>query len=88
MSSIPDTQTVRQLVLATLAQLGLSQAMPYGEIILLRDRQYAGRRFDFEGVQAVWSIPKGTVEFFAEDGRLLQTVQVEGQDGASASQAA
>ncbi len=88
MSSIPDTQTVRQLVLATLAQLGLSQAMPYGEIVLLRDRQYAGRRFNYEGVQAVWSIAKGTIEFVGEDGQLLQTVQVEGKAGSSAGQAA
>lgn len=75
---------VRRLVVDTLAEFGLAgDTASVCETPLLRDAARSGRRFQCQGVRAVWFADDGGISFFAEDGRFLKTVAV----GASASTA-
>ncbi len=71
---------IRELVFQTVKQLGCESTTLLGEIILIRDGQYAGRRFEFEGLRAVWWIGAGRIDFHADTGALLRSVVVEGEN--------
>ena len=47
-----------------------------GQTFLLRNRQLVGRRFCFEGVEAVWLSAEGQTKFYGEEGELLRVVNL------------
>jgi hypothetical protein len=87
MMNLAQIETVRKVVLDTLAELGMPDAnwSLVNETILVRDRRYAGRRFGFEGIQAVWLASQGSIEFYAEDDQLLKTVSLTQPGGEEAA---
>jgi hypothetical protein len=68
---------IRELITATLHDLGLGDAKPAGERLLIKDQFYLGCRFDFEGASAIWLEEFGQVRFFGDTGRLLKVVRVK-----------
>jgi hypothetical protein len=70
-----QTQTVRQIVADTLANLGLAGAQPCRETVLIRGGVYCGRRFDAENAHAVWFVEEGEIKIFAPDGRVIRVVE-------------
>ncbi len=75
---ISQIESARQIVLATLARLGTPQVdgAKIKETALLSDRDHPGRRFQFEKIRAIWFADAGAIEFFDDDGNLLETVHV------------
>jgi hypothetical protein len=73
-----QVESIRKLVQATLAELGMPDAnwSLVNETILVRDRHFAGRRFGFAGIRAVWLADQGIVEFYDENDDLLRVVTV------------
>ena len=71
-----DNASIRQAVIDVASELGVSDAAISRTIILTRDRNYAGQRFLFDGIQAVWLMDENVIRFYADDGALLKTVTV------------
>ena len=69
-------ESVRQVVVDTLAQLGASSPEPGSltEKSLRYDSAHCGYRFQYQQIRAVWFADAPAVDFFADDGRLLATV--------------
>jgi hypothetical protein len=80
MEAMLPIESIRRLVLATLAELGMPDAnwSLVKETVLRRDRSHTGRRFAYAGVRAVWFPEANVVDFFAEDGTFLKTVPLAG----------
>ena len=45
-------------------------------VVLIRDGRYVGNRFPFDGIEAVWLMAESVIRFNADDGALLETVEV------------
>jgi hypothetical protein len=74
-----QVELARQIVLATLSRLSTPQidGAAVKETALLGDRNDPGRRFQFEKIRAIWFADSSAIEFFDDDGNLLETVDVE-----------
>jgi hypothetical protein len=59
---------VRSLVEQTFHGMGADPASTPLESILVRDGYYCGRRFDCDGMQAVWFIEENEIKFYGRDG--------------------
>ena len=72
-------ERIRQTVLSTLARLGMPEAdgVLLRETVLLHDRYHVGRRFQWEGLRAVWFAGAEAIEFFDEDGNFLESVKLD-----------
>jgi hypothetical protein len=66
---------VRELVTATLNDLGLGNAKPLGERLICCERFYVGVRIAFEGVSAIWLSEAGHVRFVDDSGKPLRSVE-------------
>lgn len=74
-----DAVEVRKLVIETLPELGFEATEPPRQVILIRGGFYAGIRFAFEEVQAIWLIESGRVEFVQRDGKRLKSLEIGGE---------
>jgi hypothetical protein len=72
---------IRELVFQTVRQLRGESSTLLGETILIRDGQYAGRRFEFDGLEAVWRTDTGRIDFHADSGVLVRSLVVESHGG-------
>jgi hypothetical protein len=71
---------IRELINATLHDLGLGEAKSRGERLLIQDQFYLGCRFDFEGASAIWLETSAQVRFFSDTGKLLKVIRVNQND--------
>jgi len=81
MDQARQIDSARRQVFEAARQLGISEeevAHPL-ETILLDDGFYVGRRFRWETLSAVWFHDEGTIEFYREDGSLLQAIRLEAE---------
>jgi hypothetical protein len=78
MEPTAQLEILREIVLRTLAELGIPDAdwSLVSQTSLLRDAEHPGRRFQFDGIRAIWFSDRSEIDFFAEDGRLLTSVTV------------
>jgi len=78
MESSAQLEAVREVVLHTLKELGMPDAewSLVDQTVIQRDQTHFGRRFEFQGVRAVWYSDRGNVDFFDDHGRILTTAQV------------
>jgi hypothetical protein len=63
-----DANRLRQRVAQMLPQIGLPNAEPLREAILMRGGRYYGLQLQFSGVTAVWCAAENEVTFFTPDG--------------------
>lgn len=70
------TMTIRDTVIDAASKLGLSEPTVTKTVVLTHGGYFVGRRFLFDGFQAVWLMAEGVIRFFADDGALLETVEV------------
>lgn len=61
---------IRALVEQTFLGLGAAPDSTPLESILVRDGYYCGRRFDCDGMQAVWFAEENEIKFYGRDGRV------------------
>jgi hypothetical protein len=69
------TQSVRQIVVQTLTDLGLSGSDDLEETILVRDGVYCGRRFDAHDGHAIWFVEEEQLKFFRADGSVARVIE-------------
>jgi len=67
---------VRTIVSETLRELGLGAVQLIGERIVLQDRFYVGRRFEFEGVSVLWLVEAQEIKFYNAHGEFITSVQL------------
>lgn len=81
MTTVTQIEVLKEVVLRTLAELGMPQAdwSLVHQKSLHRDREHAGTRFEYRGVRAVWYPDRQVIDFFGEDGHFLASVPVHGQ---------
>ena len=70
---------IRELVKNALQKMGRKDAQPVAERLLLRDRHYVGRRFEFVGVSAVWLAEAEEIKFYGASGEFLRAIQLSGE---------
>ena len=66
-----DVPQVRQLVIRAVEDKKLAPAGLVGEMVLVRDGFYVGRRFVFEGLEAVWMLDSNLVLLETDAGASL-----------------
>jgi hypothetical protein len=67
------------MIATTLHELGLGDAKPARERLLLKDRFYVGCRLEYVGASVIWlkeSKESGQVKFFDGSERLLKVIRV------------
>jgi len=67
---------VRTIVDETRRSLGFGEARLIGERIVLQDRFYIGRRFEFEGVSVLWLVEAQEIKFYNAHGEFITSVQL------------
>lgn len=71
--------SIREILFRNVQELGYESAPVLGEIILIREGKYAGRRFEFEGLRATWWIEASRIDIHTDSGELLRRVAVDGE---------
>jgi hypothetical protein len=66
--------SIQQLVISGFEELGVTDPHAFVHTILLRDRFYAGQRFQCDGVEAVCRAEENVLQFYGPEGQLLKTV--------------
>lgn len=66
----PLTNVVRENVRQIVAEHGVDP-QDMSESILIRDGYYCGRRFQLDGLQAVWFVEENELKVYNADGSLL-----------------
>jgi hypothetical protein len=69
----------RRLIRETLTELDITGLDPCCEIVLVKDGFCVGRRFSFESAEAVWWEAEARIEIYDGKGRLLTTIDADGQ---------
>ena len=65
-----------QTIAEAFSELGLPKLPCRSITLLIQDGCCVGRRFVFDGVQAVWLIDENVVHFYDENGRVSKSVGV------------
>ncbi|NQU20331.1 MAG: hypothetical protein HQ567_03545 [Candidatus Nealsonbacteria bacterium] len=76
MSDNTHLTSIRDTVIDAASTLGLSEPAITKTVVLIHGGHFVGRRFLFDGLQAVWLMAENIIRFFADDGALLKTVEV------------
>jgi len=71
-----ESDGLHQTIATALAELGKPELPCLSTRFLIRDGYCAGRRFLFEGIQAIWLIAENVVRLYDHDGRMLKSVAV------------
>lgn len=68
------TELVRQQVREAFLELGAAEGPPH-ETLLIRDNHFCGRRFELDGMTAVWFMEEAQIKCFARDGALQKVLR-------------
>jgi hypothetical protein len=77
-------QSIHDLVVATLAALGLPAPTNFIQTMLMKDRYFVGWKFRYDGGCAILLAGGNTMGFYDGEGKLLKTVTLEVESGAAA----
>jgi len=70
---------IRNLIREKLNHFGSTAEVGPNEAMLIRNGHYCGRRFQSDGLQAVWFIEEQQIKFYDRDGALLEVLEVTAQ---------
>ena len=65
-------EIAREFVAQIWEELGADLSRPREETIMIRDGYYCGRRFQCDGLLAVWFIEEGEVKFYDRQGQVMR----------------
>ena len=68
MDYVPRLDQIRSLICQTFAELGGTTDRMPREAVLIRDGYFCGRRFEADGLQAVWFTEENEIKFYDRDG--------------------
>lgn len=78
-----DVREVRQRVADAIGERGLGSPTLLGETVLIQRGYYAGRRFIFADVEAVWRAGAGEVLLSTHEGESLPPISLAAAGGAA-----
>ncbi len=67
-------EQIRTLIRHTFVELGGASDTALRESVLIRDGYFCGRRFEADGLQAVWFAEEGEIKFYDRVGARVQVV--------------
>jgi len=77
MGNVQRLDRIRSLIRQTFVELGgLADQLPR-ETMLIRNGFFCGRRFDIDGLQAVWFTEEDEIKFFGRSGSLARVIALE-----------
>ncbi len=74
MDYVPLLDQIRSLICQTFAEFGGAMDRRPGEAVLIRDGYYCGRRFEADGLHAVWFTEEHEIKFYDRAGAVLRVV--------------
>jgi hypothetical protein len=74
MDDVQRLGQIRSLICKTFSAFGGSMDRMPRETLLIRDGFFCGRRFESDGLQAVWFTEENEVKFFDRNGAILRVV--------------
>lgn len=77
MQSDSQTDRVRNLVRTALIRHGASNEAQVVESFLIRDGHFCGRRFEADGLVAVWFAEESQVKFYDREGHIVGAANVD-----------
>jgi len=76
MDYVQRLDQIRSLIRQTFTEFGgLLERMPR-EAMLIRDGFFCGRRFEADGLQAVWFTEENEIKFFDRTGAIVRVVEL------------
>ena len=76
MDYVQRVDQIRSLIRQTFTEFGgLQERMPR-EAMLIRDGFFCGRRFEADGLQAVWFTEENEIKFFDRTGAIVRVVEL------------
>ncbi|MCU0958992.1 MAG: hypothetical protein MUF48_02710 [Pirellulaceae bacterium] len=79
MDSACLVEQIRTLIRDTFAELGGASDTAPRESVLIRDGCFCGRRFEWDGLQAVWFAEEGEIKFYDRSGARVRVVALAAQ---------
>ena len=70
-------KSIHELVVSTLAELGLPVPTNFLKTMLMQDGYFVGWKFRYDGGYAILHASRNTMEFYDGQGTLLKTVGME-----------
>jgi hypothetical protein len=65
---------IRSLICQTFAEHGSAADRTLRETVLIRDGYFCGRRFEADGLHAVWFTEESEIKFYDRSGAVLRVV--------------
>jgi hypothetical protein len=84
MDQIELLAQIRSLVRVKLLQFGGSAEAGPNEAMLIRDGYFCGRRFECDGLGAVWFVEENEIKFYDRAGGILEVLELTPDSLASA----
>jgi hypothetical protein len=79
MDSACLVEQIRTLIRDIFAELGGVPDIVPRESVLIRDGYFCGRRFESDGLQAVWFAEEGEIKFYDRSGARVRVVALSAQ---------
>ena len=74
----PKVELVRSLIAHAFAEMGAeSEAGPVIETLLVREGIFCGRRFELDGLQAVWFMEEEQVKVYDRSGMVAAVLELD-----------
>ena len=77
MASHTKAETIRSQVREMFTDIGVSSDAEFCESLLIRDGYFCGRRFEMDGLCAVWFVEENQLKIYDRDGKLLRANALE-----------
>jgi hypothetical protein len=74
MDSVELLQQIRKVIRETFAEFGGSTDQSLGEAMLIRDGFFCGRRFQCDGLHAVWFLEEHEIKFYDRNGANIRVL--------------
>jgi len=76
MDYVPRLDQIRSLICQTFAECGGATDRRPRETVLIRNGYFCGRRFEADGLHAVWFTEERELKFYDRAGALLRVVEL------------
>jgi hypothetical protein len=63
-------ETIREFIQELFQQAGAEAGSPTHEALLIRNGYYCGRKFERDGLQAIWFIEEHQIKLYGQQGHL------------------
>jgi hypothetical protein len=77
MGNVQRLDRIRSLIRQTFSELGGLEDQTPRETMLIRNGFFCGRRFDLDGLQAVWFSEEDEIKFFGRSGSLALVIGLD-----------